>query len=90
MTELRHAAFTSLDDFKAVLGDAQLIFFHVFQNEPEVSLLRLFEASSKNELILLLDVEQDRGFLKGTPVTVEITNAPRQFLSKPLIELRGL
>ena len=89
MTNIQSASFTSLDDFKTVLGDARLIFFHVFAGEPEVSILRLFEASSQDELLLLLDVEQDRGFLKGTPVTVEITDAPRQFLSKPLNELRG-
>lgn len=90
MTHVQTASFTSLDDFKTVLGTARLIFFHVYEGEPAVSILRHFEASSQDELLLMLDVEQDKGFLNGTPVTTEITETPRQFVAKPLNELKGL
>lgn len=90
MTQFRSVSFKSFDDFKSVLGDARLIFFHVFEGEPESSILQHFEAPSQGELLLLFDVERDEGFLARTPVTVEITDAPRRFLSKPLIQLRGL
>ena len=90
MTNVRNASFASLDAFKTVLGDARLIFFHVFEGEPEANVLRLLDASSHDELLLLLDVGNDEGFLASTPITVEITEPPRQFRSKPLIELRGL
>lgn len=90
MTQSKSVSLKSFDDFKTLLGDATLVFFHVFEREPESSVLKHFEAPSHDELLLLLDVKADEGFLAHTPVTVEVTDAPRQFLSKPLIQLRGL
>jgi hypothetical protein len=39
--------------------------------------------------VLLMDVAEDRGFLTGTPITVDITQN-RQFISRPLAECRGV
>jgi hypothetical protein len=81
--------FASLDEFKNYTVRNELLFFHVFEDCPNHRILQLLSECADNERVLLLDVANDTGFLKNTPITVEIT-ADRRFISRPLAELRGL
>jgi hypothetical protein len=84
-----NTAFSNLDDFKKNLVAKELLFFHIFEGSPNKGVLGLLAECEENERVLLLDVAIDKGFLKNTPITVIVT-ADRQFMSKPLAELRGL
>jgi hypothetical protein len=81
--------FSSLDEFKNSLVRNELLFFHIFEEHPNNRLLQLLSHCADNERVLLLDVAKDTGFLRNTPITVDIT-ANRTFASRPLAELRGL
>jgi hypothetical protein len=81
--------FASLDEFKNSLARNELLFFHIFEKHPNNRVLQMLSQCADNERVLLLDVANDTGFLKNTPITVDIT-ADRRIISRPLAELRGL
>ncbi|MBI1832733.1 MAG: hypothetical protein HYR84_14930 [Planctomycetes bacterium] len=82
-------AFATLEEFKEQLVSGELLFFHVFELQPEKTVLSLLNSHEDNERVLLFDALQDGGFLATTPVVVEITQ-DSPFISKSLAELRGL
>jgi hypothetical protein len=81
-------AFSSFEEFKK-RAVKELVFFHVFEGNPSAAVQKLLSTCQENECILLLDVGNDRGFLKNTPIKVSVT-ADSHPVSKPLGDLRGL
>jgi hypothetical protein len=90
MAIIHDASFRAFDEFSTILGEFKLIFYHIFDTEPDQKLVRFFESSSYDEILLLFNIKKDKGFLAKTQITVEITPPPREFISRPLIELLGL
>ncbi|MFO0968584.1 MAG: hypothetical protein U0793_23760 [Gemmataceae bacterium] len=79
----------SLDELKEQAKSAKIVYFHVFDSAPDSLITELLASTRPDEHLLLLDVNADRGFLSNTPITLYITS-DRQFISKPLVQLRGL
>ena len=90
MKKNQRVAFSSIDQFKKTLGEAKLVFFHVFDSESNPNLLSLFATSTDDEILLLMDTREDQGFLASTPIVVQVTAPPRQFISKALLGMRGI
>ena len=83
------ATFSNFEEFKKEASANEPLFFLVFEKRPNDTVLKLLAEHADCERVLLLDVAEDRGFLKNTPITVDGTPA-REVLSKPLAELRGI
>lgn len=90
MTKIDHTSFSTFSEFKSVLAKARLVFLHVFAGAPNEKLLSLLDPSLKNELLVLLDRDADAGFLASTPIVVDVSAPPRKFVTKQLIDLRGV
>lgn len=90
MIETVEASLESFDDFSLHLRARMLVFFHVYEVDcPEVG-EALETATPRDERLLRLDVHSDRGFLANTVITVDILRPSREFVQRPLLELRGL
>jgi hypothetical protein len=89
MTNAARTSFASLEEFKESLVKGELLFFHVFERVPSAWVLNTLADGREGERLLLLDVNEDRGFLAATPITVEI-RPDGSMPTRPLIELRGL
>lgn len=82
------AAFSNLDELRRAFGGGQLVFFHVFKGQPNMSLLKVLAHCLRDEPVLLLDVAQDGGMLRDTPVNGALSTG--QVRLTPLVNLRGV
>lgn len=89
MNNQLETSLASLDELKEQAKSAKIVYFHVFDLAADPLVKELWASARPGETLLLLDVNADRGFLSSTPITIEITS-DRQFISKPLVQLRGL
>lgn len=82
-------AFRNLDEFRSYASGFRLLCFHVFRGVPDDAMMKSLPPLEDGEQFILLNANEDQGFLTTTPVTVEITS-DRHFLSRPLLELTGI
>jgi hypothetical protein len=70
---------------------ATLVYYHVFYRDLDADLIAsLLESDCEpDEALILLDIAEDRGFLKQTDVTVDIT-PDRVFVTRKMAERPGL
>lgn len=89
MKTIERRAFANFDEFRQHVQEFRLVFFHVFDATPDQRVLDEFGTYSAHELVVLLDVREDKGFLGQNLIGIDITRDKRT-VSKPLIEMRGL
>ncbi len=82
-------AFRNKVEFLKYSMVAPVVYFHIFEGQPDSEILRALDECSDDEALVLLDVLDDQGFLRDTTRTVEIST-DHQFVGKPLLEHRGI
>jgi hypothetical protein len=81
-------SFKNTESFRKYACQSPILYFHIFRKTPNESLLSVLQPSEM-ERVILLDVEEDLGFLTGEHVTIDVTS-DHKFVSKPLSQTSGL
>ena len=82
-------AFADFEGFRVYTQAYRLVFFHVFTGQPDPQVYDALSTWSPHEALLLLEVNEDQGFLRQTLIAAELTKG-KNAASRPLVELRGL
>ena len=86
---IQQQSFACFEEFRECAKQVRLLFFHVYTGQPDPLVFEALSTWSPNEALLLMDVDEDRGFLRNTIAPSSITK-DKTAPSRPLIELRGL
>ena len=83
-------SFADIQEFRDYARDAAgLVYYHVFRGAPDPRMIDALAGRGPDEALVLLDLDEDRGFLAGTDVTVDIT-PERVFITMKMAERPGL
>ena len=64
MKSIERASFLNEAEFREYAGKTALMYFHVFSGSPDQGMMDALSECGPEEALVLLDVEEDRGFLK--------------------------
>ena len=68
-------SFADIQEFRDYARNAaRLVYYHVFRGTPDPKMIGALAGCGPEEALVLLDLDEDRGFLTGTDVTVDITH----------------
>lgn len=90
MNKIESRSFSSESEFNGYCQDTPIVYYYIFDGNPDQSLVGAFSDVGADEILVLLNVGDDKGFLAGTRMTSEILRDPIRFVSKPLSEFRGV
>jgi len=90
MKSIERASFATMREFCEYAWKAgRLVYYYVFNGTPDQRMIDALAACGPDEALVLLDVAEDRGFLKQTNVTVDIT-PDHEFITRKMAERPGL
>jgi len=90
MKRAERMSFADLREFRDYARDyARLVYYYIYRGTPDPSMIEALTGCVDDEALILLDIEEDRGFLASTDATVEIT-PDRDFIAKKMADRPGL
>ena len=90
MKSIERVSFANIQEFRDYASKAsRLVYYYVFNFTPDQRMIDPLSACGQDEALLLLDITQDRGLLRQTDVTVDIT-PDREFVTRKMSEHPGL
>jgi hypothetical protein len=90
MKSIERRSFANLQEFREYAWNAaRLVYYYVFDGTPNQRIIDSLAGCGPDEALVLLDVAEDRGLLRQTDVTVDIT-PDREFVTRKMAEYPGL
>jgi hypothetical protein len=88
MNVIERRSFESETEFREFCRAAGMVYFYIYAATPNPAVVEaLVRETGPGETILLLNADDDRGFLRGT---TELVRENGKLRAKPLIEMRGV
>jgi hypothetical protein len=90
MSIIERRSFSSDVEFSDYCRVWRVVHYYIYERSPDQAVLDALSNLGPEEVVVLLNVADDGGFLSGTRMTSEILRDPIRFIGKPLAEFRGV